>query len=298
MVDGIRQILMLTAVNFRRWRRSPQIWLAFGLGFVACFLLTNKTVLFAQEQGTVMQLFEPFIWTFGDAKSILLISLCLLLLFADMPSLGAEVPLMLIRTTRRRWMTAQILYLALATVIFTAFLLLASCMLCAQYGYPANIWSETAAILSYSPIGQKIAVPAFIKVLELTYPYPCTVHIFLLMLGYSMTLSGLMFLGNLLRARLGMVLGIAFSGFGLFLNPNIITEWFHLSVYQSRRANILFGWLSPLNHATYYMHNFGYDNLPRLKTSYLIFAAASLILFALAFWRSKKYAFCFTGTER
>ena len=298
MADGIRQIFLLTAVNFRRWRKSPQIWLAFGLGFVACFLLTNKTVLFAQEHETVMQMFEPFIWTFGDAKSILLISLCLLLLFADMPSLGAEVPLMLIRTTRRRWMAAQILYLALATVIFTAFLLLASCILCAQYGYPANKWSETAAILSYSPIGQKIAVPAFVKVLELTYPYPCTVQIFLLMLGYSMTLSGLMFLGNLLRARLGMVLGIVFSGFGLFLNPDIISQWFHLSIYQSRRANILFGWLSPLNHATYYMHNFGYDNLPRLRESYLIFAAASAVLFLLAFWRSKKYAFCFTGTEK
>ena len=109
MADGIRQIFLLTAVNFRRWRKSPQIWLAFGLGFVACFLLTNKTVLFAQAHDTVMQIFEPFIWTFGDAKSILLISLCLLLLFADMPSLGADVPLMLIRTTRRRWMAAQIL---------------------------------------------------------------------------------------------------------------------------------------------------------------------------------------------
>lgn len=298
MADSIRQIILLTAINFRRWRNSPQIWLAFGLGFVACFLLTNKTVLFAQEHGTVMQIFEPFIWTFGDAKSVLLISLCLLLLFADMPQLGAEVPLMLIRTTRRRWMAAQILYLALSTVLFTAFLLFACCLLCAQYGYPANIWSETAAILSYSPIGQKIAVPAFIKVLELTYPYPCTLHIFLLMLGYSLTLSGLMFLGNLLRARLGMVLGILYSGFGLFLNPDVITAWFHLSIYQSRKANILFGWLSPLNHATYYMHNFGYDNLPRLKTSYLIFAAASILLYLLAFRRSKKYAFCFTGTER
>ncbi len=298
MAEAIRQILLLTAVNFRRWRRSPQIWLAFGLGFVACFLLTNKTVLFAQAHETVLQMFEPFIWTFGDAKSILLISLCLLLLFADMPSLGAEVPLMLIRTTRRRWMAAQILYLALATLIFTAFLLLASCILCAQSGYPANIWSETAAILSYSPLGQKIAVPAFIKVLELTFPYPCTLHIFLLMLGYSMALAGLMFLGNLLRARLGMVLGIAYSGFGLFLNPDVISAWFHLSVYQSRKANILTGWLSPLNHATYYMHNFGYDNLPRLQTSYLIFTAAACIFFALAFRRSKKYAFCFTGTEK
>ncbi len=297
MVNGIRQIWMLTAINFRRWRRSPQIWLAFGLGFVACFLLTNKTVVFAQTHQTAMQIFEPFIWTFGDAKSILLISLCLLLLFADMPSLGAEVPLMLIRTTRRRWMAAQILYLALATVIFTVFLLCASCILCAQYGFPANKWSETAAILSYSALGQKIAVPAFIKVLELTYPYACTAHIFLLMLGYSMTLAGLMFLGNLLRTRFGMVLGIVFSGFGLFLNPDIISQWFQLSVYQSRSANILFGWLSPLNHATYYMHNFGYDNLPRLQNSYMIFAGISAVLFILAFWRSKKYAFCFTGTE-
>lgn len=298
MANGIRQILLLTAVNFRRWRRSPQIWLAFGLGFVACFLLTNKTVAFAEEHQTVMQIFEPFIWTFGDAKSILLISLCLLLLFADMPQLGAEVPLMLVRTTRRRWMAAQILYLLLATFVFTVFLLCASCILCAQYGYPANIWSETAAILSYSPIGQKIAVPTFVKVLELTYPYPCAVRIFLLMLGYSMTLSALMFLGNLLHEQLGMVFGIVFSGFGLFLDPSIISEWFHLSVYQSRTANILFGWLSPLNHATYYMHNFGYDNLPRLRTSYLIFAAAACIIFVLAFLRSKKYAFCFTGTEK
>ena len=298
MHDAFRQILILTAAGFRRWRRSPQIWLAFGLGFIACFLLTDKTVRFAAEQQTAMQVFEPFIWTFGDAKSILLISLCLLLLFSDMPQLGAEIPLLLIRTTRRRWMASQILYLALATLIFTVFLLFSSCLLCVQYAYPANTWSETAAILSYSSIGQKIAVPAFVKVLELTFPYPCTVHIFLLMLGYSMTLAGLMFLGNLLKARLGMIFGIVFSGFGLFLSPDIVSQWFQLSDYQSRKANILFGWCSPLNHATYYMHNFGYDDLPRLESSYLIFAGTAAVLFLLAFRRSKKYAFHFTGTER
>ena len=298
MADGFRQIWIMTAAGFRRWRRSPQIWLAFGLGFVACFLLTDKTVRFAQEHQTVMQMCEPFIWTFGDAKSILLISLCLLLLFSDMPQLGAEVPLLLIRTTRRRWMASQILYLALSTLIFTVFLLFASCLLCVRYAYPANIWSETAAILSYSSIGQKIAVPSFVKVLELTFPYPCTAHIFLLMLGYSMTLAGLMFLGNLLKARLGMIFGIVFSGFGLFLNSEIVSQWFQLSPEQARKANILCGWLSPLNHATYYMHNFGYDNLPQLKSSYLIFAGTAAVFFLLAFRRSKKYAFHFTGTER
>ena len=298
MADAIRQVLILTAVNFRRWRRSPQIWLAFGLGFVACFLLTDKTVQFAEKHGTVMQMFEPFIWTFGDAKSILLISLCLLLLFSDMPQLGAEVPFLLIRTSRMRWMAAQILYLMLATLLFTGFILLSSCILCANYAFPANQWSETAAILGYSKIGQNIAIPAFVKVLELTLPYPCTVHIFLLMLGYSMSLSSVMFLCNLLRGRMGMTAGVVFSGFGLFLNPEVISEWFHLSEYRIRTANVLFGWMSPLNHATYYMHNFGYDNLPRLQTSYLIFAGIPLVMFALAFLRARRYAFSFTGTER
>lgn len=298
MGNAIRQVWILTLSGFRRWRRSPQIWLAFGLGFVACFLLTDKTVQFAQAHETVLQMFEPFIWTFGDARSILLISLCLLLLFADMPQLGAELPFLLIRTTRKRWMAAQILYLALSTFLFTAFILLSSCVLCMNYAFPANQWSETAAILGYSGIGQAIAVPAFVKVLELTRPYPCTVHIFLLMLGYAMVLSAVMFLANLLREKLGMAAGAAFSGFGLFLNPDIVSEWFHLSVYQSRTANVLFGWLSPLNHATYYMHNFGYDNLPRLQTSYLIFGGTALVLFTLAFLRARVYAFHFTGTER
>ena len=295
---SLRQVMAVAGWNFRLWRRSPQIWLAFGLGFVACFLLSNKVVLFAAAHDTVLQLFEPFIWTFGDANSILLISLCLLLLFADLPNLGNEVPLLLVRTTRFCWMAGQIVYLTLAAFLFTGFILLSTSLLAGLHAYTANLWSDTAAILGYSTIGESIAVPAFVKVLELTFPYPCTLHIFGLTLGYSLVLSALIFFCNLLRDKLGMIAGVMFSGFGFFLTPQIITDWFHLSEHQKRMANILFGWLSPLNHATYYMHNFGYDNLPRLSASYLFFGGASLFLFALAFWRVRSYPFNFTGTER
>lgn len=294
----LRQIRIVAQTNFGRWRRSPQIWLSFGLGFVACFLLSTKVVDFAAEHETVLQILEPFIWTFGDANSILLISLCLLLLFADLPNLDNEVPLFLVRTTRFCWMAGQILYLILATLLFVGFILLSTCLLTGVHAYRADFWSDTAAILGYSTIGESIAVPAFVKVLELTFPMPCAVHIFCLVLGYSLVLSALIFFFNLLKARLGMIAGVVYSGFGFFLTPKIIMDWFHLSVDQSRLANILFGWLSPLNHATYYMHNFGYDNLPRLRDSYLFFAGASLAVYLLAFWRVRKYAFNFTGTER
>lgn len=293
-----RQIFLTAFSNFGRWRYSPQIWLAFGLGFVACFLLSGKVLEFAEAQRTRLQLFEPFIWTFGDAESVLLLSLCLLLLFSGLPHFDNSTPFFLVRTGRLCWLAGQLLYLALATLLYVGFILGSSCLLAGSCAYKANLWSGTAAILGYSSIGESIAVPAFVKVLELTTPYRCTAHIFGLMLGYSLVLSALVLFFNLLKGKLGMLAGALFSGFNFFLTPQVVSNWFRLGPQQSRMANILFGWVSPLNHATYYMHNFGYDNLPRLGTSYLFFLFSGLVVSLLAFWRVRNLPFQFTGTER
>lgn len=293
----IRQTIIVTGMNFRRWRRSPQVWLSFALGFVACFLLSDKVILFSEKHETILQLFEPFIWTFGDANSILLISLCLLLMFSDIPNLGNEVPLFLVRTSRGCFLAGQILYLILATILYVFFIFVSTCILLGKGAFPANLWSETAAILGYSAIGEEIAIPAFVKVLEFSFPYQCTLHIFGLMLGYSLVLASLIFCINLWRDRLGMVAGIIFSCFGFVLNPEMIAEYMGLMKEQMAVANIIFGWISPLNHATYYMHNFGYDSLPKLWMSYVIFGAVSMIFFILAFMRIRRYPFHFNGTE-
>lgn len=294
----LRQIWLVAAANFRRWKRNPQIILAFCLAFVVCFLLSDKVILFARTHDTVLQAAEPFIWTFGDANSVLIISLLLLLLFADMPNLGNDVPLFLVRINRKIWLLGQIVYLIQATLIFMCFILLSTCVLASERAYPANLWSKTAAILGYSDIGEKIAVPAFVKVLELSFPYECMLHIFGLMLGYSVLMASIILFLNLLKDNGGMIGGIVFSGFGFVLNPQVIAEWFDISQERMKIANIAFGWLSPLNHATYYMHNFGYDNLPKLWVSYLFFTVGSLIFFGLSMLKIRNYTFNFTGTQR
>lgn len=293
-----RQIWLAAAANFRRWRRNPQIFLAFSLGFVVCFLLSDKVLVFAQEHDTLLQILEPFIWTFGDANSILIVSLLLLLLFADMPNLNNEVPLFLVRMDRMIWMLGQILYLVLATFLFLCFILVSTCILAGAKAYTANLWSDTAAILGYSEIGSKIAIPAFVKVLELSFPYTCTLHIFGLMLGYSLLMTSLILYLNLWKGKGGMIGGIVFSGFGFVLNPEMIADFLRLSQEKMKLANIAFGWISPLNHATYYMHNFGYDSLPKLWVSYLVFGAGSLLLFGLSLRRIRTYSFDFTGTQK
>lgn len=293
----LRQVFYTAMANFRRWRRNPQILLAFCLAFIVCFLLSDKVLVFAETHDMILQAVEPFIWTFGDADSVLIVSLLLLLLFADMPNLSNDVPLFLVRIDRKIWMLGQILYLILATFLFLCFILLSTCVLAASRAYPANLWSDTAAVLGYSNIGKEISIPSFVKVMELSFPYETMLHIFGLMLGYSVLMASIILFFNLCRDNGGMIAGIIFSGLGFLLTPEVLAGIFDIHSMQMRYANIIFGWISPLNHATYYMHSFGYDNLPKLWVSYLFFTVSGLVFFLLSLLRVRRYAFSFTGTQ-
>lgn len=81
--------------------------------------------------------------------------------------------------------------------------------------------------------------------------------------------------------------------YGLLLNPQIFTNLLDLSNTSTYKANVLTGWFSPLNHATYYMHNFGYDYLPRLWMSYLIFSILILINIIGIYRRIRNFEFSF-----
>ena len=86
-------------------------------------MLSDKAVKFAKEYETTMQIVEAFVWTFGDSNSILLASLLLLLLFADMPFLSAGTPYYLSRIDRKTWLAGQAVYIVLATLIYMLFIL-------------------------------------------------------------------------------------------------------------------------------------------------------------------------------
>lgn len=294
----MRQTFSVAGYNFRQWRRNPRILVTFALAFVLCFLLSDKAVRFAVEHNTTMQAFEAFIWTFGDSDSILLSSLLLVLLFADMPFLSSGTPFFLVRTNRRTWITGQMLYTAAATTVYLLFILLSTALICERQSYLANMWSPTAAILGYSGAGQQVALPALVKTLEMSWPYPVTVTIFLLMLGYALTLVFIMLFFNL---RFGQTAGVIsvflYSVYGFLLSPDTIQKLFKLPDQAYYLANVAIGWASPLNHATYHMHNFGYDLLPRMWQSFTIFGVLISLGWLASLRAIKNYNFNFTGTE-
>lgn len=294
----LKQAFSIAGYNFRLWRGNPRILITFALSFILCFLLTDKAVTFAVEHNTAMQMVEAFIWSFGDSNSILLSSVLLVLLFADMPFLSSGTPLYLVRTDRKTWITGQVIYTISATAIYLLFVLASTMVLSMKQSFAANMWSPTAAILGYTNAGERVAIPALVKTLEMSWPFQSMISIFGLMLGYAGTMMMIMLVCNLRFGQAAGAVGVlAFSVYGILMKPDTIQLILRLPDEAYYIANVLIGWLSPLNQATYHMHNFGYDKLPRLWQSYLIFFTLIILGYFAAVHAAKHYNFSFTGTE-
>lgn len=291
-------MLKLVFYNFRQWRGNIRIISTFLLAFILCFLLTDKLMAFSVEHGTTMQIMEAFIWTFGDSNSILLASLLLLLLFADMPFVTTATPFLMIRSRRRTWVLGQLLYVFCATMMYLLFILFSTCILCMKQSYIKNTWSQTSAILAYSGEGKNLNLSATVKVLEMSRPCQAMLYVFLLFVLYALLLVFIMMFFCIWKGQIaGMVSALAFSAYGLLLNPENIQKILNLPDVFYYKARVWTGWISPLNQATFGMHDFGYDRLPTLNETLGIFGLLLLIFVILTIKAMKHYNFAFRGTQ-
>ena len=248
---------------------------------------------------TPVQAIEPFLWIFGDGTAVLLSSLLLLLLFSDLPKMTPVTPYQLIRTTKKKWLFGQFVYVTLVAILYTVLMLLFTSVLCMQNSYPGNLWSETAAMLSYSSLGKNLQVPSTVRVMESISPYGCMLQVFLLLFCYSLTLSFVILVGNLYKGKTkGMIFGLFYSVYGFLLDPKVLAVIFHKEDYEMYQMNVLVSWISPLNQAVYGKHNFGYDALlPTIWQSCLFFLFFLVLLAFLALFKMRKYQFEFLGEK-
>ena len=134
--------------------------------------------------------------------------------------------------------------------------------------------------------------------MEKTTPYVCALNIFGLMLGYALVMALIMLVFNVKKGyAAGVVSSVLFTVYGFLMDPERIAKIFHIPQELKYKARVFCGWASPLNQATYHMHNFGYDELPRLWMTFLIFAVLIAVLIVLAVHAVRKYNFNFRGSE-
>lgn len=296
-MEAVKQVAAAVRWNFLEFFKNPRVIITFLFSFILCFFLSDRAMMVADYYESPMQALEPFIWTFGDATAILLCSLLLILLFLDLPKLSPFTPYMLLRMRKSRWLFAQLFYIFLVTALYMLYVILVTSLLCMQKTYPGNIWSKTAALLAYSQMGKKLSIPSTVKVMESTTPCSCSMQIMALLVCYALTLSFLMLYFQMkLGKKAAIFAGLSYSLFGFLLNPEILAKILRKEEYEMFLVRRITGWISPLNHATYGMHDFGYDVLPSIGQSCMIFLVILACLSGLSFHTLKKYNFSsFTG---
>lgn len=293
---NLKQIIAIARYNFQGFWKNPKTLLTLGLGFILSYLLSEKAIMVAEMYQSPIQVIEPFLWTFGDTVSVLLASILLIFLFSDVPKVSPVTPFYLSRISKRKWLAGQFLYITIGTGIYLAFILLSTSFLCMKRSFVGNIWSKTAALLGYSKLGADMMVPSSVKVMERVTPYGCMGRLLILLLCYSLTLGFLILAVNLIsRKNYGIFAGIVYSIAGYLMTSEALQKITGLENYELYKINLFLGWVSPLNHATYARHSFGYDQLPTLVQSYLVFGGILTIFFLLALRALKHYNFEFLG---
>lgn len=290
---GILQCLLW---NLRMLRKNPRLIMSLFMGFLICFLLTEKTISLSYEFLTDIQIFEPFIWCFADSDSILFASMALILLLSQFPRLDTPAAYLIFRTNRFSWLLGQVLTALVISIGYTLFLLLSSVVLTVNKAFFENKWSDTATLLSFSPASFEVALIVVRKTIKQTTPYSSALNIFLLVAQYTLLLTTLNLAVSLRYGKkAGMFAMIFMSLLSYLMTPDRFMAWLQLNENVKYYANVLAVWFSPLQQSTYIMHNFGYDQLPTITQSHLLFGSINTALTAVSFYSVQKVQFAFTG---
>lgn len=294
---SLRQSLVCAGWNLYSLRKNPRFYMSLLLGFLLCWLLTDKTMAVSRTYMTNVQLLEPFVWCYADDDSILFSALVMMLMLSAFPRLDTPASYLIFRTTRLNWLLGQVITVLVLTLGYTLMLLLSSMVMCIGCNvFTANHWSETATMLSFSPASFEVALTVMRKTVKLTTPYGCGMQVFLLLFQYVLLMSMLQLTCTLLKSRrTGIVAALIINFAGYVLTPDRFMTWLRLPAEMQYYANLLSAWLSPLQHATYTMHNFGYDLLPRVATSHLLLGGCTAVLLVAAMVCMRRYSFNFSG---
>lgn len=112
-------------INFRKWIVTPRIWVL--AVFLACFLAYNSSGLVqlasAMNSGVTPWVFPGLFLT---PVMVSVFGCFTMLLFCDAPFLDRHTPFVEIRTGRKAWILGQLLYIILASLVYTVYVFLVS----------------------------------------------------------------------------------------------------------------------------------------------------------------------------
>ena len=178
---------------------APRVLAALFFGCVIQIASVMPLFEFSKQIAKPLCLFEGFVCYSCDTPAVCAASFGIFLLVADIPFLSRQESYVLLRVTRRRWVSGKTLSLFCMCVLYHLAALLSGVFFLLENTYIANFWSEPARLLAK---GAADGIFLTERVLLLP-PFAAAAASFALSVAYSFVISLFLFS---LSLKLGRVL--------------------------------------------------------------------------------------------
>jgi len=265
---------------------TPRIYIALFLGSVMQIISVMPLFDFSRHLGRPLSIFEGFIYFNCDTYIASAAFLGFILLVSDIPFSSQEETYILIRLSRREWISGKILYLFIASCIYYLIIAFVGIVFILENSYFGNYWSEPIYNL-VKDVGSSLAVkynvyfPYSHILLGLT-PAKALMASFFLSVSYGFIMSLIFFLFNLKFSRaFSYISAIMFHVIG-YLLAALFTSYFYIKFSLLGNSLLMYH-----NIGSYYEDNL-FTTLPQ---AFLLFFSLSVIVAFMIFKAIKQYDF-------
>lgn len=227
-MDDIRKII---GINMRRQLINPRLYIALLLTASAVVFNFGDITDYLSQYDMRIQAVELFIFFVSDRYSQWILVFAFLILVGDAPFIHEGMDVLLMRTDKKRWLIAQVIYMVFTIVLWLVFLEVCLVLLTAGYVFWDNEWSDYIRLASRLQQGaENIGMGVNASMLPLTEGAPY------LLFGIAFLYSVLMYVSfgmwgmaaNLLSGRsygcliVTCFLALRFALLNLFYNQKIL----------------------------------------------------------------------------
>lgn len=270
-MNNIKTILLCSCLNFHKWAANPRIYTIAAV--ITAFLAYHLSGLSQLAAATGIPV-TPWVFPHLLTLTVLLFFSCLTaLLFCDAPFVDYHIPFIVIRAGRRNWVIGQLLYIVLASFIYTAFLCIVSSLVLIPNLQLSNDWGVILKTLAVNPdISANYGIKATVFInKQIVTEFPA---IQAMVISFGLFWLTSIFVGVLIfsfNVVIGKMSGLVASGFFIFIS--------YFSYYQGR---LTFGswvsYISPLSWSSMIYLNWNYAGVSCPTPTYSVFCLLAAIL--------------------
>lgn len=227
----LKTIIAITAQNFRKWQTDYRIWTIAVLMIIITLIYVDDVKKLASFLSADVPVWIfPFMYSQYYAKA--LYTLPIILMFCDAPFVDKNQIFAMMRTTRTKWLSGQILYIISASGVYYFFLLLISLLLTVFYGGFSLEWGTALTAEAFSRVSSNINLHYFTVsrlVVENFTPLLAVFYTFILSWLGAAFLGLLILVLNLLTNS--RICGILISSFFVVLSLTA-AKWIKLLLFS------------------------------------------------------------------